>query len=365
MPDVQDTAEYKLNKSGRKVRAHKIVFNKGEEESMRKPDVVNEVLSKDDPASKWISDFVKSDNPKFEGKSKKKRINMALGAYYAAKRGAVKEEVESLAEMIDRVRECALLDEAVEVSHDRYMRSHSKKASGTGTWMFTHKPMGSVDYKDESQVHSARGSFSDAKKSAQQWAKKNGHSRVYVMEENKTQNPYHAGYDAHEQKKTRQHNPYKEGSEGAAQWAKGWEHASDGKPRVKFTNEEVEGVTEARFVKAAGGVPSDRYGNPKVPTPPKSSLTASLNQLLKNKRENPGQSPFKTQDDKVKKYLGMHEELELDEAPYTGKGNHRPGWMLRADPELAAKLKKNIDAAKLRQKYMGKTADEIAKMKKG
>lgn len=37
----------------------------------------------------------------------------------------------------------------------------------------------------------------------------------------------------------------------------------------------------------------------------------------------------------------IHEENELDEE-YTGKGNHRPGWMLRAD----ASLKKKIDAAK-------------------
>lgn len=41
-----------------------------------------EVLSKDAKAGEWISDFVKSDNPKFEGKSKKERIKMALGAYY-------------------------------------------------------------------------------------------------------------------------------------------------------------------------------------------------------------------------------------------------------------------------------------------
>lgn len=54
---------------------------------------IEEKLSAADPASKWISDFVASDNPKFAGKSKKERINMALGAYYAAKRGK-NEEVE-------------------------------------------------------------------------------------------------------------------------------------------------------------------------------------------------------------------------------------------------------------------------------
>lgn len=47
---------------------------------------IEEKLTAADPASKWISDFVASDNPKFEGKTKKERINMALGAYYAAKR---------------------------------------------------------------------------------------------------------------------------------------------------------------------------------------------------------------------------------------------------------------------------------------
>lgn len=46
-------------------------------------------LTKDMPASTWIHDFVKSDNPKFRGKSKEERRKMALGAYY----GAQKEEV--------------------------------------------------------------------------------------------------------------------------------------------------------------------------------------------------------------------------------------------------------------------------------
>lgn len=48
---------------------------------------LEEILTKKDPAGKWISDFVKSDNPKFAGKSKKERMKMALGAYYANQRG--------------------------------------------------------------------------------------------------------------------------------------------------------------------------------------------------------------------------------------------------------------------------------------
>lgn len=78
------------------------------------------------------------------------------------------------------------LDEAVEVRHDRYMRTHGKKArnqGGSSTWMFTNKDMGDVDYNNEKEVHTARGNFSDAKKSAQLWAKKHGYREVYVMEE--------------------------------------------------------------------------------------------------------------------------------------------------------------------------------------
>ena len=47
---------------------------------------INEVLSKDATAGDWISDFIKSDNPKFAGKSEAKRKEMALAAYYAKQR---------------------------------------------------------------------------------------------------------------------------------------------------------------------------------------------------------------------------------------------------------------------------------------
>ena len=52
---------------------------------------INEVLSKDATAGDWIHDFVHSDNPKFADKSKDKRKEMALAAYYAKQKN---EEVE-------------------------------------------------------------------------------------------------------------------------------------------------------------------------------------------------------------------------------------------------------------------------------
>jgi hypothetical protein len=34
----------------------------------------------------YVHEFAKSKNPRFKGKTKKKRIQMALGAYYGAKK---------------------------------------------------------------------------------------------------------------------------------------------------------------------------------------------------------------------------------------------------------------------------------------
>jgi len=48
--------------------------------------LINEVLSKDASAGKWIDDFTKSDAPQFSGKSPEKRKQMALAAYYAAQK---------------------------------------------------------------------------------------------------------------------------------------------------------------------------------------------------------------------------------------------------------------------------------------
>lgn len=56
--------------------------------------MINEVLAKDASAGEWIHDFVHSDNPKFAGKSKAKRKEMALAAYYAKQKNEEVEEVD-------------------------------------------------------------------------------------------------------------------------------------------------------------------------------------------------------------------------------------------------------------------------------
>ena len=49
---------------------------------------VKEALDPKDDAGVWISDFINSTNPKFDGKSKEERTQMALAAWYAARRDA-------------------------------------------------------------------------------------------------------------------------------------------------------------------------------------------------------------------------------------------------------------------------------------
>jgi len=82
----KEKAGYKFGKSlrmGKVAAVHKSMEREMQKESV---EYIEEKLTAADPASEWIKDFVASDNPKFEGKSKKERIQMALGAYYAAKR---------------------------------------------------------------------------------------------------------------------------------------------------------------------------------------------------------------------------------------------------------------------------------------
>ena len=47
---------------------------------------IQEVLKPSDPIEKWIRDFISSDDKRFSGKTKEERIEMAKGAYYAAKK---------------------------------------------------------------------------------------------------------------------------------------------------------------------------------------------------------------------------------------------------------------------------------------
>jgi hypothetical protein len=87
--EVNSTKEYIQKKFGKK-----FIFdthgNDGEKAYMDfisyNKEKIDEVLNPSDPIEKWIEDFIKSDNPKFDGKTKEERRKMALGAYYAAQK---------------------------------------------------------------------------------------------------------------------------------------------------------------------------------------------------------------------------------------------------------------------------------------
>jgi hypothetical protein len=85
-------------------------------------ELINEVLGKDASAGDWIHDFVHSDNPKFKGKSKAKRKEMALAAYYAKQRN---EEVEQIDE--GKMKELAM--DLKDMSHDEFQKQYGKPKS--------------------------------------------------------------------------------------------------------------------------------------------------------------------------------------------------------------------------------------------
>ena len=70
-------------------------------------ETLEEKLKASDPAGTYIHDFVHSDNPKFTGKSKAKRIQMALAASYAAKGKSRNEEIEVEEGVMDTVKTVA------------------------------------------------------------------------------------------------------------------------------------------------------------------------------------------------------------------------------------------------------------------
>jgi hypothetical protein len=93
-------------------------LNMGDDIDQEDLDALHEVLSKDAKAGDWISDFVHSTNPKFDGKSKKERINMALGAYYDThkKKDGISEEAEELDEKSDQAKQNKTMKNTMDAS---------------------------------------------------------------------------------------------------------------------------------------------------------------------------------------------------------------------------------------------------------
>jgi hypothetical protein len=76
--------------------------NENPSKNRREPRL-REKLAKTAPVDDYIDDFEKSDAPQFKGKSKEKRKDMALGAYYAKQRGESLEEMSWWRSVIGKI----------------------------------------------------------------------------------------------------------------------------------------------------------------------------------------------------------------------------------------------------------------------
>lgn len=71
----------------------------------------------------------------------------------------------------------------VQIDVSRYVRSHGKKPSNIrGGWVFTSKASGDVDYENKKITFDVKSEYKDAVKQAKDWATKQGHSTIYLME---------------------------------------------------------------------------------------------------------------------------------------------------------------------------------------
>lgn len=105
LPNVQHK-EVKISKASGELKGNQQKLDKNKNgkldsqdfKMLRKESYIEEKLDPSMGVKKYIDDFIKSDNPKFEGKSKKERIQMALGAFYDAKKQK-NEELEDIQEL--------------------------------------------------------------------------------------------------------------------------------------------------------------------------------------------------------------------------------------------------------------------------
>ena len=112
--DVHSMAKTGKDAQGRPLTAQQKQAAKRAADELNKANL-EEKLTKDMTAGEVISDFVKSDDPKFKGKSKAERTKMALGAYYGMHpEKSVKEDMED-----QRIEELDMVIETLKSEFDQ------------------------------------------------------------------------------------------------------------------------------------------------------------------------------------------------------------------------------------------------------
>ena len=106
-----DAHDFQILRGKKKVKedtfAGQLLNSLAESEEIQK--AINEVMKKDATAADWINDFLHTDNPKFDGKSKAERKNMALAAYYSMKKRS-RNRNESIEVELDEKKETGSSD---------------------------------------------------------------------------------------------------------------------------------------------------------------------------------------------------------------------------------------------------------------
>ena len=234
-----------------------------------------EKLKASDPTGKWVSDFVDSDNPKFAGKSKKERIQMALGASYAAKRaeGKIKEEAEEFDEELTPMQKTHFdamnkhrvaaqfakgpkKDEHLTAAakHERALRNHDSQAHSSS--MTSSKKLGVTE---EAEQLDEIGDTPAGRKALASYAKK-------ATQDARMSQKAAKDFERHELKSKKP-----EYKAGAKEWKDKYQErafrrqAGANKAIDRLAKEEVEldeGITKDTGWKPAPKERKDQYGNP-------------------------------------------------------------------------------------------------------
>ena len=319
-----------------------------DEEVYEEVEQVDEKLHSSATAGDYVKDFKKSDAPQFKGKSMKKRRQMAIAAFLS--KGSMKEETEQ----IEGVVESSNPRDLSKISTER-LQSHWDK----------HKDKPGISPVLGQQLRAVAKELSRRKK--QGMKEETEHVEEEQLDELKKSTLMRYATKATKSsiglgvKASRARD-----EDDMETWAKNRNKAERRDRNVqravaKVRGEEVEQI-EGEQLDELKKSTIRSYANKKqaelddVPSYPFKKKPMSKQQHANAARGMMGALQRLSGRKPTSEEVEHIEGDQLDEASYTGKGNHRPGWMLRADPELAKKFKEKKELARKRQAAYGNPA---------
>jgi hypothetical protein len=201
-------------------------------------ELINEVMAKDASAGDYIHDFIHSDNPKFAGKSKAKRKEMALAAYYSKKNEeTVQEGLKDVAKNVAKKAFKALTGGSDKDHLDRLKKDMYKKEEVEQITEEMKTKTAYVPYIHTDRHGNGFGGFDvhySKEHEAQAHVDRHGHTEVggrkgWVEKHEITKHPVHGGWvDANMMRRHGSHNMHEETV------AEGWDDmVKDAKEKVK------------------------------------------------------------------------------------------------------------------------------------